>query len=665
MNVAAPATVRATGHPLARLTAVEVEANRGILARSGYVTDSTRFTLVALVEPSKQLVLSDAPDIDRRVRSLLLERGTGEVTELVASLTSDSVVSARTVDVTGEGQPPIIAEEFELAEEMIRQDAGWRAAMESRGISDMSLVRICALSAGCFDIPGEEGRRLIRGTSFLQMDENDNAWAHPIEGVVAYLDLNSGKVVQLVETDAAPIPQQSFNFHLDEGLPAPRTTQKPIEITQPEGASFQLDGDVLTWEKWQVRLGFDPVEGLVLHQLGFSDGGRVRPIIYRASIAEMVVPYGDPSPVRFWQNYFDAGEYSLGKSANSLELGCDCLGEIHYADAVLSDDDGHARTVTNAICMHEEDAGILWKHTDDYTGSVDVRRQRRMVISFFVTVGNYDYGFYWYLYLDGTIELECKATGVVYTAAYGNAGQHNPWATMLGDEGLGAPYHQHLFSARLDMNVDGTSNAVDEVNVRRVPAGPDNPYGNAFTKSVTRLNRESDGVRLADNTQGRVWQIVNPQKLNAHHKPVAYVLRPEGQPTLMADDGSSIAKRAEFATKHLWITQYDEAERFPSGTFVNQNPGNGTIANWVRADRDIDDEDIVVWHSFGMTHFPRPEDWPIMPVDTCGFKLTPSGFFDQNPTLDVPRPVSAHCCATDSARDETGIPAADEKGCEC
>ncbi|GAB3559656.1 primary-amine oxidase [Spelaeicoccus albus] len=664
MNTA-PVTSTTIRHPLARLTSAEIEANREILTRSGYVTDHTRFTLVSLVEPAKHLILAHAANIDRQVKTLLLERGTGQVTELVVSLTGEAVVSARTVDVVGEGQPPIIAEEFELAEEMIRQDAGWRAAIERRGITDFSLVRICALSAGCFDIPGESGRRLIRGSSFLQLDENDNAWAHPIEGLVAYLDLNTGKVVHLVETDAAPIPGQTFNFHLDEGLPAPRTTQKPIEITQPDGASFTLDGDVLTWEKWQVRLGFDPVEGLVLHQLGFDDGGRLRPIIYRASIAEMVVPYGDPSPVRFWQNYFDAGEYSLGKSANSLELGCDCLGEIHYADAVLSDDDGHARTITNAICMHEEDAGILWKHTDDYTRSVDVRRQRRMVISFFVTVGNYDYGFYWYLYLDGTIELECKATGVVYTAAYGDAGTDNPWATMLGDEGLGAPYHQHLFSARLDMNVDGPTNAVDEVNVERVSTGPGNPYGNAFTKSVTRLARESDGVRLADNAHGRVWQIVNPGKLNAHHKPVAYELRPEGKPTLMADQGSSISKRAAFATKHLWVTQCDETERFPSGTYVNQNPGNGTIVDWVGADRDIDNADIVVWHSFGMTHFPRPEDWPIMPVDTCGFTLTPSGFFDQNPTLDVPRPVSAHCCTGDSEYQDVKDEQPNSKGCEC
>jgi primary-amine oxidase len=353
-----------------------------------------------------------------------------------------------------------------------------------------------------------------------------------------------------------------------------------------------------------------------------------------------VVPYGDPGPVRFWQNYFDAGEYSLGKEANSLELGCDCLGEIHYLDATLHDDDGHPRTVRNAICMHEEDVGVLWKHTDTYNHSVSTRRQRRMVISFFITVGNYDYGFYWYLYLDGTIEFECKATGVVFASAYLGPqadGTDYPWASEIAP-GVAAPYHQHLFSARLDMMVDGPVNVVDEVEARRVPIGPTNPYGNGFTRQATRLRRESESARLADNTVGRVWRIGNEQSRNALGRPVAYTLHPEGLPTLLADDSSSIARRAAFTTHHLWVTAYDERERFPAGEFVNQNRGDTGIDTWVRADRDLDGADLVVWHTFGLTHFPRPEDWPIMPVDHTGFVLRPTGFFDANPALDTPPP---------------------------
>ncbi|WP_255407956.1 MULTISPECIES: primary-amine oxidase [Amycolatopsis] len=650
MRYVAKNTETRMNHPLARLTRDEVARNRELLHDAGIATADTRFALVSLHEPAKAEVLAWAPGqaLDRRVRSLLLDRRTGEVREVLVSVTEGRVLADRVVDVVAEGQPPILHEEFDLVEEILWKDEAWNAAMRRRGITEPRSVRVSALSAGCFGIPGEEGLRLVRCLAFLQLNEDDNIWAHPIDGVVAYVDLIGRRVHDLIDEGPVEIPVTAYDYHLDDPARPSRTTQKPIEITQPEGPSFTVDGDVVTWEKWQFRVGFNAVEGLTLHQIGFADGDRVRPIVYRASVAEMVVPYGDPGPVRFWQNYFDAGEYSLGKEANSLTLGCDCLGEIHYLDATLHDDDGHPRTIRNAICMHEEDAGVLWKHTDGYNGSVSTRRQRRMVVSFFVTVGNYDYGFYWYFYLDGTIELECKATGIVFASAYpgdGPDGAEYPWASEIAP-GVGAPYHQHLFSARLDMMVDGLTNAVDEIDVQRVPMGPSNPYGNGFTRRITRLAKESEAARLADGNRGRVWRISNTERRNALGRPVAYTLHPEGLPTLLADDQSSIARRAAFTRKHLWVTAYDENERFPSGEYVNQNDGRTGIDTWVRADRDLDGADVVVWHTFGLTHYPRTEDWPIMPVDHTGFVLKPTGFFDTNPALDTPAPQPRHasCC---------------------
>jgi primary-amine oxidase len=380
-------------------------------------------------------------------------------------------------------------------------------------------------------------------------------------------------------------------------------------------------------------------EGLTLHQISFRDGDRDRPIVYRASLAEMVVPYADPSPVRYWQNYFDAGEYMYGRYTNSLELGCDCLGEITYLDATISDELGRPRIMPNAICMHEEDYGILWKHTDMFNGMAETRRQRRLVISFFLTIGNYDYGFYWHLYLDGTIQLECKATGIVFTSAFQSGSRH---ASEIAP-GLGAPFHQHLFSARLDMMVDGVENAVEEVDAVRVPISDTNPWGNAFTRSVRRLHTESEAQRLCDGTVGRVWHVVNPQVQNRLGQNVGYALHPENQPVLLADESSSIHQRATFATKNLWVTQYDPEERYPAGDFVNQHAGGGGLPTYVAGDRDLDGQDVVLWHTFGLTHFPRTEDWPVMPVDYAGFKLKPAGFFDRNPTMGVPRSTSAHC----------------------
>ncbi|MEU6379164.1 primary-amine oxidase [Streptomyces sp. NPDC046909] len=643
-----PSPVPTELHPLDPLTTMEIDTARRTLADAGLLTHSTRFAYLGLEEPAKDDLLAHTPGapVDRRVRVLLLDTDPagGPARDVIVSLTQGRVDSDRILDAATEGQLPVLDEEFALVEEILAADERWLAALRSRDL-DVSQVRVAPLSAGVYadEYPEERGRRILRGLAFVQEHATDHAWAHPVDGLVAYVDVLNRTVDRVLDHGPVPIPTESGNFD-DPAVTGPlRTSQKPIEITQPEGPSFTLDGNLLTWENWTLRIGFDAREGLILHQLAFAG----RSVVHRASIAEMVVPYADPSPVRSWQNYFDTGEYLIGRYANALQLGCDCLGDITYLDAVISDETGTPKTLTNAICLHEEDYGILWKHTDLWAGSAETRRQRRMVLSFFTTVGNYDYGFYWYLYLDGTIEFEAKATGVVFTSAH--PGGDYPYSTEIAP-GLGAPYHQHLFSARLDMAVDGTANRVEEVETARVPIGPDNPRGNAFALRRTPLTRESEAQRMADAGVDRVWHISNPASLNRLGQPVAYALLPEGKPALLADPDSSVAARAAFATKHLWVTRYDPAERYPAGDFVNQHPGGAGLPAYAAADRDLDGDgngqDIVVWHTFGLTHAPRPEDWPIMPVDYTGFKLKPVGFFDRNPTLDVPPTPTAHaCCA--------------------
>ncbi|MGZ4574273.1 MAG: primary-amine oxidase [Mycobacteriaceae bacterium] len=637
-----PQVVSGASHPLSRLTPEEITGARDVLTAAGLVSESTRFVYVGLDEPDKAEVLAFQPGdgIDRHVRLMALEMATGIGTDFVVSVTSGEVLRAHTLDSATEGQVPILDIEFEVIEEILNANEEWVAAIEARGL-EPARVRAVPLSAGFFGDAEELGVRLVRVLTFYQPDETALAWAHPIDGMVSYIDLTKQVVTKVIDSKQCPIPAESGRLDSAAHSTPKSTTLKPIEITQPEGVSFSVDEDVVTWENWTFRIGFDVREGLTLNQLSFRDGERVRPIIYRASIAEMVVPYADPSPTRNWQNYFDTGEYMYGRYTNSLELGCDCLGEIHYLDAVIADETCTPRTMRNAICMHEEDYGILWKHTDMFNGMNETRRQRRLVISFFTTIGNYDYGFYWYLYLDGTIQLEAKATGCVFTSAYPGKGYE--FATEVAP-GLGAPFHQHLFSARLDMMVDGTCNAVEEVSAERVPISATNPLGNAFARSVTRLKSESQAQRLNDGTVGRVWQVINPKVTNRLGENVGYALHPENLPALLAHESSSIAKRAAFATKHLWVTQYDKAERYPAGDFVNQHPGNAGLPEYVAADRSLDGEDLVLWHTFGLTHFPRPEDWPIMPVDYSGFKLKPVGFFDRNPSLGTPASASKHCC---------------------
>jgi primary-amine oxidase len=660
----APASLSA--HPLDPAGPEEFLAGRRILAEAGLLTETTRFAYYGLEEPPKDDVLAysagpadgtgtGVPDgtgtgapvssnggpgsrPDRRLRAFLIDVVTGESSDVVVSLTRHEVITNRALDPLTDGRVPILDQDFALAEEIVHADPGWCAAMARRGLTDVGVIRACPLTAGSYGIADEQPRRMVRVLAFVQAREHDLAWAHPVDGVAAYVDLIERRVFKLIDELDLPVPRESGDYD-DPAVRGPlRTGLRPIEITQPDGPSFTLDGHWLQWQGWSLRIGFDAREGLTLHQISLDDQGRRRPVIYRASIPEMVVPYGDPAPTRYWQNYFDSGEYLVGKWANSLERGCDCLGEIAYLDVTVADDNGQPRTISNAVCIHEEDFGILWKHTDIFNGSAQSRRQRRLVISFFSTVGNYDYGFYWYFYLDGTIECEVKLTGVLFTSAYPGDGFAH--ATQIAP-GLGAPGHQHLFSARLDMMIDGRANAVEEVDTHGLPAGPGNPHGNALAQTVTRLHRESQGGRRVAPDRGRVWRVISTEHANRFGQPVGFTLYPEAAPTLLAAPGSSPYRRAVFATNHLWVTRYDPAHRYPAGDFVNQHPGGAGIPRFIAGDRDIDGADVVLWHTFGPAHFPRPEDWPVMPVSRCGFTLKPTGFFDRNPTLGV-APAGPH-----------------------
>jgi primary-amine oxidase len=465
----------------------------------------------------------------------------------------------------------------------------------------------------------------------LRSSPTDNAYAHPIENLVPIVDLNKMQVVRVEDHGVVPVPSNPGNYGPDF-IKEYRQDLKPLQITQPEGPSFTVEGHLVRWQKWQFRVGFCPREGLVLHTVGYEDKGKLRPILYRASLAEMVVPYGDPRPNHFRKNAFDVGEIGLGTLTNSLKLGCDCLGEIHYFDAVVADSRGGSVLIENAICLHEEDYGMLWKHVDWRIEDTQVRRSRRLVVSFIASIDNYEYGFFWYFYQDGTIQCEIKLTGILLCAALNNTPQYG---TLVAPE-LNALNHQHTFCVRLDMSVDGEQNSVYEVNTEAIPPGPDNPYGNAFVAKKTLLSSESEAQRLIDPFSARYWQITNPNLLNSLGQPVSYKLLPGDNVLPFAHPDAPILKRAGFMTKHFWATPYQPTERYPAGEYPNQHPGGEGLPKWTQGDRRLENTDLVVWYVFGHHHIPRPEDWPVMPVAYIGFHLKPAGFFDCNPALDVP-----------------------------
>jgi primary-amine oxidase len=356
----------------------------------------------------------------------------------------------------------------------------------------------------------------------------------------------------------------------------------------------------------------------------------------------MVVPYGDPTPLQSRKNAFDAGEYNIGALANSLTLGCDCLGEIHYFDAHLCDSRGEPMTIEHAICLHEEDAGMLWKHTDFRTGQVEVRRSRRLVISSISTVANYEYAFYWMLYQDGRIEFEIKLTGIVSTATRPD-GADASYGQRLNGDGLYAPIHEHLFNVRLDLDVDGEDNAIYEIDTEATPPGSENPFGNAF-RAVPRLLESEIGARRdVDPSRSRHWLVVNRERRNRVGEPVGYRLIPSGSVPRYSQDDAFVSQRAGFTAHHLWVTPYDPQQLHAAGDYPNQSRGGDGLPAWTREDRPLVDRDVVLWYTLGSNHIVRLEDWPLTPAKAIGFMLEPCGFFDETPALDVPPEPAAHC----------------------
>ena len=627
-----------TRYPLDPLTADEIELASRIVRDNGQLPGPVRFISITLQEPLKEDVFAfnESKPLGREAFVILLDLTDGRTYETLVSLTDETVRTWRHVpDV----QPSITFEEFFECERIVKADPAFQEALSKRGITDLDRVIVDPWSAGYYGDSSESGKRLLRALTWVRRAHNGNGYAHPIENVIAIVDLLAMQVVRIEDHGVVPVPTTPGEFDADK-VGQMRTDVKPIEIHQPEGTSFTVRGNEVNWQKWSFRVGFNAREGLVLHTVGYEDKGRVRSVLYRASLAEMVVPYGDPSPTQWRKNAFDAGEYNIGSLANSLELGCDCLGEIYYFDAVFADGSGKPVTLKNAICMHEEDFGILWKHVDFRTGNVEVRRSRRLVVSFIATVGNYDYGFFWYLYQDGNIEFEVKLTGIISTGTLPN-GDSYAYGQRLTPDGLYGPIHQHFFSMRLDMDVDGPVNSVYEVHAEAVPPGPENPHGNAFRTRSTKMRTESEAQQMIDPLNGRYWRVENPDARNAVDEPVAYKLMPKNNVQSFSQPDASITSRAAFITKHMWVTPYREDERFPAGNYPNQHSGGAGLPEWTRANRSIEETDVVLWYTLGSLHPVRLEDWPVMPVQYAGFMLQPFGFFDANPALDVP-PTHGH-----------------------
>ncbi|CRK35304.1 hypothetical protein BN1723_004092 [Verticillium longisporum] len=391
------------------------------------------------------------------------------------------------------------------------------------------------------------------------------------------------------------------------------------------------DGNLIQWQKWSMRVTFNPREGAVVHDIRF-DG---RSVLYRLSMSDMTVPYADPRPPFHRKQAFDFGDGGLGNAVNNLTLGCDCLGVIKYFDGVLTGADGSANDTKNVICLHEQDAGINWKHTNWRTGRAVVTRRRELVVQFIITLANYEYIFNYKFDQAAGITVEARATGIVSVVNI-DPGKTSPWGNIVSPGAL-AQNHQHIFCVRIDPAIDGQQNTV--VQEESLPVRMDkrtNPNGNYYEVRQTPITT-SVGLDAVPQNH-RVFKIQNTNKLNPiSGKPVAYKIAPPATQLLLADPNSVQAKRALFAQHHLWVTKFRDDELYAGGryTLMSKNEVDG-VSDAADRNDDVLNEDVVVWSVFGLTHNPRIEDWPVMPVEIMQLHITPSDFFTRNPAIDVP-----------------------------
>ncbi|WWC67794.1 uncharacterized protein I206_101707 [Kwoniella pini CBS 10737] len=700
-----PLPKQSSAHPLDPLSASEIRnavgAVRAFLAANTYKAEKPvekpLFNSISLKEPPKYAVLRWSGLFSAKELAAVGESSTDEpvrrqadvhlicpvtsqsfeaVVDLPSNLTHKSSEEAKVSVWTPLHeliQPSLQTEELIWAEEVCKKDPKVREACEAIGIKQEDI----AVDGWCIGLDERfPGKRLQQCFIFARLRPNDNLYAHPCD-FIPVLDSHTGEVLTIDyppknpapgeahpvssaeayeklpprERFAPPLSPQNYlpeQIALDEPNFKVRDTLKPLHVVQPEGVSYSLDGRVLSWQNWKVHVGFEFREGLVLSNITYDDGAKgTRPIFYRMSVAEMVVPYAKTIFPHHRKQAFDTGEYGVGALANSLALGCDCLGSITYLDADFCTRNGGVQTIKSAICIHEEDAGILHKHTDFRDNRAHVARNRKLVISSICTVANYEYGFYFNFSLDGSVELEVKATGIVNAYPLAPGEIRDPTHEVEVAPRIAAQHHQHLFSLRIDPMIDGIKNQV--VQVDSVPDDEDvgsdsNFYGNGFKTVKTLFKTSKESVSNYDAPKARSWAIENPNKKHfSTGGNIGYKIVSKDMPPLLGKPGSLVWNRAPFARQNMFVTTYSDDEKFPSDIHINQNPGGKDFGSqsWINRDDDIVNKDIVCWPCFGVTHISRPEDWPIMPVEILRVHLKPSGFFDRNPGLDVPSSVDA------------------------
>ena len=257
-------------HPLDRCTARELEEAVALLHKSGNLSHEAYFANGFADEPDKQVVLDfkTGTSFDRVIRLIGHDPKKGQSFDARVSLTKNKLAQFLWIE---DGQAAVTGVDVVKSIKLLHENAEWLDAMKKRGIEDLSMVHIEPWVAGRRPKGMSIKARVFSAIFFLHKQLEDNHYARPVEGLIAHVDLDSGQVI-LEDHGVVPIPKDDGEYASNR-IESLRHDLKPLEITQPEGPSFEVDGQVIRWQKWKMRVSVNPVEGLVLHDVRYDDDG--------------------------------------------------------------------------------------------------------------------------------------------------------------------------------------------------------------------------------------------------------------------------------------------------------------------------------------------------------------------------------------------------------
>lgn len=630
-------------NPLNPLTEDEIKSTLDVLKASGQFKPGHRFTEITLKAPPKDQVWAYALDgkpvqASRQATFVILDGR--KLIEGTVDLTSKKLIQWQPVEGA---HGMVLVDDFETVQKAIVSSPEFIKAIELRGITDVSKVISTPLTVGYFD--GKDGlkqeQRLLKVVSYLDVGDN-NYWAHPIENLVAVVDLEQKKVVKIEDAGVIPVPMKPTSYDVSDRKTV--KPYKPLLITEPEGKNYTITGNTLNWRNWEFHIGLNSRTGLTLSTVTYNDKGTKRKVMYEGTLGGMIVPYGDPDVGWYFKAYLDSGEYGMGTLTSPIEPGKDAPMNAVLLDATIADYTGAPMKIPNAIAVFERYAGPEYKHQEMGKPNVSAER-RELVVRWISTVGNYDYIFDWVFAENGTIGINAGATGIEAvkgvksrTMRDATAKEDTKYGTLI-DHNIVGTTHQHIYNFRLDLDVDGEENTLTEIDNVVLPNTAGGPRTSTMQTVERTVETEKQAAQKFDPAHIRL--LSNTGKTNKVGNPVSYQLIPYAGGTHPVAKGANFApdewiyNRLNFMDKQIWVTRYNPEERFPEGKYPNRSNKDTGLGQFSADNQSIVNTDNVVWLTTGTTHVARAEEWPIMPTEWVNVLLKPWNFFDETPTLGL------------------------------